>query len=195
MRSQGIHGYSGGSNHNVLTSRATTTAPGRNGTGGCALIVEGGNRVLLHNSGSNYMGGFSVRDLTMDKVYCSVDPIGTLGYVDGGNRSTFNWLTVERNGYADYTVYLYCPSNGIACYRLYSPELSGVEAPATEVSEKLTVLRNGTLLTAPGCNGLSLFAADGRLVAETAGDSVDTAGLPAGVYVLRSGKAVCKVAI
>lgn len=195
VRSQGIHGYSGGSNHNVLTSRATTTAPGRNGTGGCALIVEGGNRVLLHNSGSNYMGGFSVRDLTMDKVYCSVDPIGTLGYVDGGNRSTFNWLTVERNGYADYTVYLYCPSNGIACYRLYSPELSGVEAPATEVSEKLTVLRNGTLLTAPGCNGLSLFAADGRLVAETAGDSVDTAGLPAGVYVLRSGKAVCKVAI
>ncbi len=102
---------------------------------------------------------------------------------------------MERNGYADYTVYLYCPSNGIACYRLYSPELSGVEAPATEVSEKLTVLRNGTLLTAPGCNGLSLFAADGRLVAETAGDSVDTAGLPAGVYILRSGKAVCKVAI
>ncbi len=134
IRATGLAEYNNGNCTDIITGRASTTAPNRNSTGGGAYFSLKGNKILIHNSGANYLGGFTVRNHTADKVITSVDPIGTLGYVSGGNYSTFNWLIPEKVSDSEWLVYQYCPANGIACYRLYD-KLSGVESVATDSSD------------------------------------------------------------
>lgn len=197
IRTSGIYRNSGGVNSDVLTTRTTTTAPGRNSTGGAAYIVEGGNNILIHNSGSNYKGGFTVRDLTLNKVITSVTPIGELGYETGGNYSTFNWLIAERNGYADYTIYQYCPSNGMAVYSLRNPKGGAVDSISADNigSRTLSYTLNGTSITASE-SGLSLIDMSGRTIITSSTDTIDTTGLSDGIYILtsRSGRSA-KIAL
>ena len=196
IRNTGIYGYYGGTNKAVSTERASTTAPARNSTGGCCMIMEDANRILVHNSGANYKGGFTVRDITMDKVIASVDPIGALGYETGGNYSTFNWLIPERKGYANYVLYQYCPANGIAMYRLHNPKTSGISESEVAAPAKLAVVRTGSVISAPGAEGLTLYSASGMIVADTCGDSIDTASLAPGIYLLRASDGTsCKIAL
>jgi len=191
VRSTGIYDYNGGVSTAVLTSRSSTTAPARNTTGGAAYIVEGGNRILIHNSGANYKGGFTVRDLTMDKVITSVGPIGNLGYGGEGNNSTFNWLIVERKGYADYILYQYCPSNGMAVYTLRNPNLGGVDVVAGNYgSDNFAIDVTGTEIIASE-SGLAIFDLAGKQIRKTSGKVIRTQGIETGMYVVRtdSGKA------
>lgn len=191
VRANGIKLYSGGANSDVVVGRAMTTAPTRNSTGGFAVIREGGNRVVLHGSGANYKGGFTVRDITMDKVIASVDPIGTLGYEEGGNYSTFNWLEVERKAYADYTVYQYCPANGIAVYRLYNKAV-GVETVAVGRAD---IYARGAEVHAPGASGIVVYDLSGKNVGSVNADTFDTSALAGGVYIVRADNgAVLKLA-
>lgn len=199
IRGTGFYYYRGGQNESCLITRASTTAPGRNSTGGGAWIMCGGNEILVHNSGANYLGGFSVRDLSMDRVYASVEPIGDVPYKsDGtGNSSTFNWLFSEQNGEADYTLYQYCPANGMAVYRLYDPVKSGVNNIAVAAGT-LSVHKSGTTLTATADGqavcGLTLYTTDGRVAARTTGATLDTSAL-SGLYILATPAGSCKVAL
>ena len=129
VRTIGIHDYNNGNiNSGYLAGRGSTTAPARNNTGGMAVFYLRGNQILVHNSGANYKGGFTVRNMSDgEAVVATVDPIGTLGYETGGNYSTFNWLVTEKVSDSEFLIYQYCPSNGIACYRLYD-KLAGTDA-------------------------------------------------------------------
>lgn len=186
VRATGLYYYRGGDSEGCLISRSSTNQPDRNTTGGGAYFRCGGNEILVHNSGANYKGGFSVRDLSLNKVYASVEPIGTLGYEAGGNYSTFNWLFTEKNGQADYTLYQYCPSNGMAVYRLYDPSQSGI-SNVTVASGTVTVHTDGTTLTATAdgtlLSGLTLYSADGRVAATTEGTTLNISALH-GFYIL-----------
>lgn len=185
IRANGINEYNGGTIINCLTSRTSTTAPARNSTGGGAYLIEGGNKILVHNSGANYKGGFTVRDLTMDKVIKSVDPIGTLGYETGGNYSTFNWLFLERLGYADYVLYQYCPANGIAMYTLRNPSL-GVEGIGDDASDtRLTFEVTPTEIVA-NASGLRLYDLAGKLIRSSKGNRISIVSLDKGIYILRA---------
>ncbi len=177
VRNNSIMQYSGGNNLDISTSRASTKAPDRNSTGGCAFIIEGGNKILLHNSGANYKGGFTIRDISLDKVICSVDPIGSLGYEEGGNYSTFNWLFVERAAERDYTVYQYCPANGMAVYRLYDKN-SGVDEVGRGVDSWNIEGKN---IAAIGYV-ISIVDITGRVVM-VAEDSADLSSLRPGIYI------------
>lgn len=194
VRANGIVEYVGGVNNDISTSRASTTAPARNSTGGGAYIIEGGNHILVHNSGANYKGGFTVRDITMDKVIASVDPIGALGYEAGGNYSTFNWITVERKGKADYILYQYCPANGIAVYSLRGKN-TGIENVSASETDTFTVDMSGEEIIASEA-GLTLYSLSGKQIAATSGNRLHTGALATGIYIVRSasGKA-CKIAV
>lgn len=194
VRSNGIVEYTGGVNNDLATGKATTTPPARNTTGGGAYIVEGGNRILIHNSGAHYKGGFTVRDITMDKVIANVAPIGALGYETGGNYSTFNWTTVERKGKADYILYQYCPANGIAVYTLRNKN-AGIGNVTVAGDSAFTVSMSGDEIIASEA-GLSLYSLSGTLIAATSGNRLYAGAVAPGIYVVRSvsGRA-CKIAV
>lgn len=191
VRNKGIYKWNGSQSEDFSAGASSTTAPARNSTGGMAFINLNNNQIWLHNSGANYKGGFTVRNTTVSTVIANIDPIGELGYTDGGNRSTFNWLICEETAPGQYAVYQYCPSNGMAEYRL-TDRLSSVEAAEATAPEAFTI-RN-RVLTAADSAAIEVFSITGHRVASGTG-SADLAALPAGIYIARIGAKAHKIAL
>lgn len=120
VRASGVYNFDASVNTEMLVGRSSTSAPSRNSTGGFARFVIADNEIIVHNSGANYKGGFSVRNNSDESaVITTVAPIGKLGYETGGNYSTFNWLIAEPTENDNvYNIYQYCPSNGMGLYQL-----------------------------------------------------------------------------
>lgn len=120
VRASGVYNFDASVNTEMLVGRSSTSAPSRNSTGGFARFVIADNEIIVHNSGANYKGGFSVRNNSDESaVITTVAPIGKLGYEAGGNYSTFNWLIAEPTENDNvYNIYQYCPSNGMGLYQL-----------------------------------------------------------------------------
>lgn len=119
IRASGFSMYNGGNCESFLKGRGSTAAPARNTTIGGDYFTLAGYKFFIHPSGLNYQGGFTIRNITTNKVITSVEPIGTLGYGDGGNMSCSNWIFAEPVNQDSARIYLYCPSNGMAVYTLY----------------------------------------------------------------------------
>ncbi|MBP5314682.1 MAG: hypothetical protein J6Y87_02305 [Muribaculaceae bacterium] len=136
IRGTGYYEYSGGESTQYLLGRSNTTQPSRNSTGGGCRFVLSTKTILVHPSGANYKGGFTVRNMTDDNVIGNVAPIGTLGYETGGNYSTFTWLFEERVDAGTYLIYNYCPANGFCVYRLTDRNYVG-SAEMTEADSKV----------------------------------------------------------
>lgn len=119
IRGNGYYYYNGGDQGAFIAGSASTVAPNRNSTCGGEYFSLSNHNLMIYNSGTNYTGGFTVKDLTDDKVIVSVDPIGNKGYTEGGNYSVSNWMSAEKNDAGSYYLYQYCPANGIAVYRFY----------------------------------------------------------------------------
>ena len=138
IRTTGYYQYAGGESTQYLLGRASTTQPARNSTGGGCLFRFSARQILVHPSGANYKGGFTVRNMTDDTVIGSVAPIGTLGYETGGNYSTFTWLFAKRVDAGSFLIYNYCPANGFCVYRLsdrnYQGLVDGVSADSPVVA-------------------------------------------------------------
>ncbi len=128
-RSNGTYKYDNGTNTSFLTA-GNQTAPGVNSTGGAEYFKLAGHEFYIHNSGTNYLGGFTIKNLTTGEVITSVAPIGNVSYNSGnGNASTSNWLRAETiDNYSCY-IYQYCPANGMAVYKFSTP------APVTDDEE------------------------------------------------------------
>ncbi len=131
-RSNGTYKYDNGTNTSFLTA-GNQTAPGVNSTGGAEYFKLAGHEFYIHNSGTNYLGGFTIKNLTTGEVITSVAPIGNVSYNSGnGNASTSNWLRAETiDNYSCY-IYQYCPANGMAVYKFSTP------APVTDDEEDET---------------------------------------------------------
>lgn len=148
VRANGYYTYANGTSSALMADAYSTTAPARNTTIGGAYVVLGGKEVFLYNSGAHYTGGFCVKDLTNGVLAATITPIGTLGYVDGGNKTCANWLGIQRIDDYNCYVYQYCPANGMAVYKLYDSsykediESSNVEFVFETVWEKSTTLGN-----------------------------------------------------
>lgn len=192
VRNKGIYKWNGSQSEDYSVGASSTTAPARNSTGGMAFINLNNNNIWLHNSGANYKGGFTVRNTTVSKVIANIDPIGDLGYVDGGNRSTFNWLICEETNPGQYAVYQYCPANGMAEYRL-TDRLSGLQNVA--VADNSFTLTGRTLSTADSATPIEVFAITGHKVASGTGAGTDLSGLNAGIYIARIGNQAHKIAL
>lgn len=183
VRTIGLKYYNAGVlSHVVSSASASTTAPNRNSTGGGAFFKLRGHKIVLHNSGLNYKGGFTVRDVTdaeHHKVIANVAPVGELGYETGGNYSTFNWLIAEPVDEGTATVYAYCPANGISCYTLHDKKYvpTGVENIAIEEQEN---------------------AFDETLPSEyfnLSGARVNGNALAPGIYIRRQGNVTAKIVV
>lgn len=147
VRGNGYYTYNGGGNEALLAGRSSTTPPSRNNTGGGDYFTLSGHKILAYNSGANYKGGFTVKDMTDNKVIKTIAPIGNLGYEAGGNYSTFNWLFAEKIDAGSYYIYQYCPANGMAMYKLYDNNYKSGKVEEI-ADEELSIYPN------PACNEL-----------------------------------------
>ncbi len=187
VRGTGIYRYSGGDNIAVSTTRSSTTAPARNSTTGCAFFEYRGHEFLVHNSGKNYLGGITIRNLTTDKVIASFDPLGDKGYKEGGNYSVSNWIIPEKsahlNGDCIY-IYQYCPANGMAIIRLYDQNQGVEEVAVDTVVPTLKAVQEGEVLYAVGAERFTLYSLDGIARRHATAGNVDVSGLARGIYVV-----------
>lgn len=190
VRTAGVYEYQSGENTLLLNSRPTTSAPDRNSTGGGAIFTILGNRIYAYNSGANYKGGFSVRNLTDNTVAFTQAPIGTLGYETGGNYSTFNWLIAEPVSDTEYRLYQYCPANGMGVYRVYDAKDNAVDNITVDngTGSTLEVIAGDGLITTPGVNA-AVYNTAGVQVGHT------PVRLPRGLYIVTDGTRSAKVAL
>lgn len=187
VRGTGIYRYCGGDNIAVSTTRAGTTAPARNSTTGFAYFVYRGHEFLVHNSGKNYLGGLTIRNLTTDKVIASFDPLGNKGYTEGGNYSVSNWIIPEIGGFINgycVNIYQYCPANGLAIVRLYDKN-QGVEDIAVDTAvPTLKVVQEGDVLYVIGAERFTVYSLDGITRRRAVAGNTDVSGLARGIYVV-----------
>ena len=149
----------------------------------------------MYPSGANFRGGFSIRDLTTEEVITSVEPIGDLGNVAGGNKSTFNWLFAEEIDEYSYYIYSYCPANGMAVYRFHDKSV-GVESVITDKGTALRLYPNPvvdefTIESSEDITAIMIYNLSGALIQPDAcvidGSKavVNVGSLPTGIYFVK----------
>lgn len=202
VRSGGFYRYVGGANEGMLTGRGTTSAPSRNTSGGGDYFILSGHEIFVHPSGANYKGGFTVRNWTDEEVITSVAPIGDLGYATGGNYSTFNWLFAEQIDESSFYIYLYCPSNGMAVYRLYDKS-AGVEEIVADGVASLRIYPNpvedeAIIESQQDIESIAIYNMAGAMVQfdytiDGNKARVNLSYLPAGIYFANINNSVAKI--
>ncbi len=197
VRNSGYYIYKGGINNALMAGRSSTTAPARNSTVGGDYFTLSGHKIFVYTSGANYKGGFTVKDMTTDEVICSVAPIGTLGYETGGNYSVANWLFAERIDAGSYYIYLYCPSNGMAVYKLYDKNYTSIEDVVVDAVTEIKISPNPVVSTinissSKEIKAVEIYSVLGAkmnvdLVSlDDTNAVVDVSALPQGMYLLRT---------
>ena len=156
----------------------------------------GGHDIFVHGSGSNYNGGFTVRDMSADaSPLFTVAPIGSVGYTSG-NVSCGSFFAVQRVDEYTVNLYEYCMAGGYAGYQIKiknSP--TGIHAVETEAAKpQLTVYPNPAIdnisLSYPaGINHVAITNLAGATIltdkyAGTKRALIDVSALPAGFYIV-----------
>lgn len=121
VRANGYYLYNKEDKGGYVSSGATTTAPGRNSSVGGAYFTIAGHKLFLHSSGTNYNGGFTIKDMSANKASIFTQPVlGTGGY--SANPTTGAWFAVEPIDENHSWLYEYCLGNGYAKYQVYVGE-------------------------------------------------------------------------
>lgn len=195
VRNSGYYRFNGEDKGSVLTSSSSTTAPARNSSLGGAYMTISGHEILAHPSGTNYNGGFSIKDITADNSDLVTFPsLGTQGYTLNASTGTF----MRPVKIADDVYHLHCftMGHGYGVYEVKAKGSSGVGDGVAEACDAaLTVFPNPVVSTAVVSSGVALgdlavYSMNGSLVySESCGDacsaSLDLANLPRGLYILR----------
>lgn len=114
----GYYRYKGTDKGAYLTTPNGTIAPARNNSIGGAFFRLGGHDMFVYPSGSNYNGGWTIRDMTstgFTPMYTQ-EPLGDDGY--DGNASVgafFYWELLDEN---TINIYEYCLGGGIAGWEI-----------------------------------------------------------------------------
>lgn len=197
VRSSGYYSYSGGLNNALLAGRSSTTAPSRNNTVGGDYFTLSGHKIFIHASGANYKGGFTMRDMTINEVICSVDPIGTLGYETGGNYSVANWVFAEKIDDGSYYIYQYCPSNGMAVYKFYDKNYTSIDDIISDKVSDIEIYPNPVetainIKSSVEIQDVGVYSIMGAkmktdvISLEENAAIVDVSSLPQGIYLLKT---------
>lgn len=140
MRGNGYYLYNKEDKADYVTGKSSTTAPNRNSSLGGCLFELAGHQLFAHASGSNYNGGFTIKDMSANKASILTLPVlGTGGY--SANPSVSAWLKAEPIDENHVWLYEYCQGNGYAKYQIYvgepyAPQPSGVTDIATSKTVK-----------------------------------------------------------
>ncbi|MDY3077827.1 MAG: glycerophosphodiester phosphodiesterase family protein [Sodaliphilus sp.] len=140
VRGNGYYLYNKEDKADYVTGKSSTTVPNRNSSLGGCLFELAGHKLFAHASGSNYNGGFTIKDMSANKASILTLPVlGTGGY--SANPSVGAWLKAESIDENHVWLYEYCQGNGYAKYQIYvgepyAPQPSGVTDIATSKTVK-----------------------------------------------------------
>lgn len=193
VRNVGFYLYDGQDKGDYFTTSANTTSPNRNSSCGGAYLRIGDHDLLCHPSGSNYNGGFTVRDMTADAAPIETfAPLGSGGY--NVNASTGTMMKAVRIKDDCYHLYNYTMGNGYGVYEIKGKGVSGVDAlPVEETKGTFTAFPNpvigATALTASKPMGnVRVYSIDGRIaltadMGEATVATLDMSSLRSGHYI------------
>lgn len=121
VRSNGYYLYNKEDKGAYVTGSSSTTQPNRNSSLGGAMFTLDGHKLFIHASGTNYNGGFTIKDMNANKAsILSMPVLGTGGYY--ANPSVGAWFKVEPIDDQHVWLYEYCQGNGYAKYQIYVGE-------------------------------------------------------------------------
>lgn len=193
LRGSGFGRYFGSDQGSYLTGTGSTTPPNRNNSVGGAFFTLGGHDLFVHCSGTNYNGGFTVRDMTADgTALLTFNPLGTVGYTNG-NVSCGSFFAVERIDDNCVRLYEYCMAGGYAAYDIrIKGTVTGITSPKSQSAPLLNACCSGSSLTlhySHDIRTIDIRTITGSLVMHQTLDgsaqsiTTSVANLPAGVYL------------
>ncbi len=190
MRQHGYYKYSNGNDiGDYLNENTELPPPACNNTVGGACFMLSDHEIFIHPSGSDYNGGFTIRDMTAGGTpIASMAPLGSLGRE--ANNSSAIFFTIERINEHNVNIYEYCMGAGYAAYSITSDNGSAY-SPTKEY--KITIYPS------PAYNNISIVSSSntienvkiidltGICVIETTSSdhkiSIDISNLPPGIYI------------
>lgn len=197
VRADGIYDYNGSDKGVLMGATTNQNPPNANTTLGGEYFTLSHRNILIYNSGKHYLGGFTIKNLTDNKVITSVAPIGTKGYADSdGNKSTANWTFAEKIDAGSYYIYQFCPANGIAVYRFYDANYTptNIQEPAN-VNSGVNVLiypspASNMLNFKPSeiINNVTVYSISGTILKQVKGydlKSINIENLDKGYYLIK----------
>lgn len=193
VRNQGYNMFNGSDKGQYITGSLNTTVPNSNTSVGGEYFVLDGHELFLYTSGSNYNGGFSIRDMSANgAAIATVPPMGTGGYYANPSCGSFFRVVPVKRQCA--IIYEYTMGNGYAAYKIYTADYTGVEKVVDEKATKIKVYPNPASdmllvnstesikrIEVSGLDGKTLIAADGN---ESCNCSVNVSHLAKGVYLI-----------
>ena len=126
VRNQGYYLYNGTDKGKYIPGSLNTTTPNSNSSVGGAYFELDGHEFFLYTSGSNYNGGFSIRDMSAEATaVATIPPMGSGGYYANPSVGSFFRVVPERG--KSVIVYEYTMGNGYASYRVHTPDYTAIE--------------------------------------------------------------------
>lgn len=190
VRNQGYNLYNGGDKGKYITGSLNTTQPNSNSSVGGAYFVLEGHEMFLYTSGSNYNGGFSVRDMSANNTaIANIAPLGTGGY--SANPSCGSFFRVVPEGNSSVRVYNYTMGNGYACYRIHTGNYTSVKDLNSSVNSVDVISTNGAINvnSNKGINNIHVFDLTGKCVTAINANGennavINTNNIGKGVYII-----------
>lgn len=191
VRNQGYNLYDGVDKGKYITGALNVTVPNSNSSVGGAYFTLEGHEMFLYTSGTNYNGGFSVRDMSANNAaIATVDPLGNGGY--SSNPSCGSFFRVVPEGQHSVRVYDYTMGNGYACYRIHTDKYTAVKDVNSKVTS-VSVYPNPTCdvinVKAEGMETINVYDLTGKVVATANAEgqdavTIDCSSLARGIYVV-----------
>ena len=118
VRNQGFYRYDKGDKGSILTG-SSVTAPNRNSSQGGAFFRLDGHEILVHPSGTNYCGGFSLKDVSADNAELGTVPeLGSSTKASSKNPSVGTFFKAEMVDESTCNLYFYTRGYGYGLYRV-----------------------------------------------------------------------------
>jgi glycerophosphoryl diester phosphodiesterase len=126
VRNQGYYLYDNVDKGKYIPGSLNTTTPNSNSSVGGAYFELDGHEMFLYTSGSNYNGGFSIRDMSAEATaVATIPPMGSGGYYANPSVGSFFRVIPERG--KSVIVYEYTMGNGYAAYRVHTPDYTAID--------------------------------------------------------------------
>ena len=125
VRNQGYNLYDGSDMGKYIPGSLNTTPPNSNSSVGGAYFVLDDHEMFLYTSGSNYNGGFTIRDMSAEgTAVATIPPMGTGGY--SANPSVGSFFSIVPEKGKSVIVYEYTMGNGYAAYRVHTTDYTAI---------------------------------------------------------------------
>ena len=168
VRNQGYNLFDQTDQGKYITGSLNTTPPNSNTSVGGAFFTLDGHDMFLYTSGTNYNGGFTIRDMSANgEPLVTLPPMGDGGYA--ANPSCGSFFRVVPLDEKCVMIYEYTMGNGYAGYMVYTDDYT------TGITEVGTVQR----------------PADDSYY-DLMGRKYDASHLPAGIYIHNGKKIIVR---